>query len=90
MMGKAISLFGLYLSLACVGVVAAPTQAGAITAELANTCGAMASKAFPRKAPGSATGNARAQRAYFAQCVANNGVMPADRAQKQQTAPAPK
>lgn len=66
------------LGLACLLALAAPVTASAITAEVARTCDAAASKAFPPKqvgnpAAGSAKGSAKERRDYFSKCVANNG-----------------
>lgn len=54
--------------------------AAAITAELARQCRAMMLKAHPYVLVGhkGSAGLAKLQRDYFAQCVANNGNMPAE------------
>jgi hypothetical protein len=52
-----------------LGVANEPTSA--ITAELANKCRGLATKAYPYKQPGQiGGGNAEAQRGYFKECVA--------------------
>ncbi|MBR0868755.1 hypothetical protein JQ633_00180 [Bradyrhizobium tropiciagri] len=61
----------------------AGTPAHAVTAEVARACNALVAKAFPPRqvgnpAAGSAKGNAKAQREYFTQCVANGGKMDGD------------
>ena len=57
-----------------------PTEAPAITAEVAKACSALAAKAFPPREPGnpaagSATGTPEDYRRYFEKCVANGGHM---------------
>lgn len=66
------------VGLAVVLTLGAPAAASAITAELARTCDAAASKAFPPKqignpAAGSAKGTVKERRDYFSKCIANNG-----------------
>ena len=66
------------VGLICLGSVAIPERASAITAELARTCKAFTTKQFPLREPGnpaagSAKGSGRDQTAYFNKCVANNG-----------------
>ncbi|MCA6125499.1 hypothetical protein J6500_26910 [Bradyrhizobium sp. WSM 1704] len=61
----------------------AGTAAHAVTAEVARACNAQVAKAFPPRqvgnpAAGSAKGNAKAQREFFAQCVARDGKMDGD------------
>lgn len=56
---------------------AAEKPAGAITAELAKKCRAMAIKAHPYKMPGvQGAGTAAAERDYYSQCIARGGNMP--------------
>jgi hypothetical protein len=56
---------------------AAEKPAGAITAELAKKCRAMAIKAHPYKMPGEkGAGSAAAERDYFNECIARGGGMP--------------
>jgi hypothetical protein len=55
---------------------AAEKPAGAITAELAKKCRAMAIKAHPYKMPGEGAGSAVAERDYFSACIARGGNMP--------------
>jgi hypothetical protein len=56
---------------------AAEQRAGAITAELAKKCRAMALKAHPYQMVGEkGKGSAAAERDYFNQCVARGGNMP--------------
>ena len=69
----------------CVGIVVAclgamTQDAKAITAEVAHACNALVEKSFPPRQPGnpaagSKSGSAKAQRDYFAKCVANGGKM---------------
>jgi hypothetical protein len=66
----------MVLALALAAVLPSTRPAAALTAELAKLCRSMAIKAHPTARPGSATGTAAAQRAYFQQCVENNGKMP--------------
>jgi hypothetical protein len=46
-----------------------------LTAQLAKKCRALAFKAYPPEPIGSKSSNAKAQRAYFEDCVAKNGNM---------------
>ena len=57
-----------------------PTDAKAITAEVAKKCNALMVKEFPPRSPGnpaagSAKGNGKTQREYFQKCVDNGGNM---------------
>lgn len=62
-----------------IGICIAGEPAGAITAELAKKCRALALKAHPYKLVGvKGPGTAAAQRDYFSKCVARNGDMPAE------------
>jgi hypothetical protein len=63
-------------------VLPASPPAFAITAELANKCRALAIKAYPRKLAGSKSGTSGAERKYFQDCVAGNGVVPEATEQK--------
>jgi len=58
----------------------APSQASAIEVAVAKKCNDLLAKKFPpavagNPAAGSKAGDAKAQRAYFNTCVANNGKM---------------
>jgi hypothetical protein len=58
----------------------APTDASAITVEVARKCNALLAKAFPPReagnpAAGSAKGSGQSQRDYFSKCVAKGGNM---------------
>ncbi len=68
----------MVLALASAVVLPSPQPAAALTSELAKLCRSMAIRAHPTARPGSAGGSAGAQRAYFQQCVENNGKMPDD------------
>lgn len=55
-----------------------PTNASAITAELAKKCNALVAKQFPPREPGnpaagSAKGSGREQRDFFTKCVEKGG-----------------
>ena len=57
-----------------------PTNAGAISVEVAKKCNALLAKQFPPRelgnpAAGSAKGNGQAERDYFKKCVDNGGNM---------------
>jgi hypothetical protein len=81
-MSKALKAFCVFGLLGCgVGLPASP-PAFAITAELANTCRAMALKAYPRKLAGSKKGTSEAERNYFRDCVARGGTAPDDKNQQ--------
>jgi hypothetical protein len=67
-------------------VLAAPSPAAAVTADLAKRCREMAVKAHPPKAPGSKP-YAQAEREYFRECVANKGNMPEDSSQSPSAMP---
>lgn len=70
-------LAGVGMALAMV-VWTAERPATAITAQLAKQCRGLAIKAHPYKLVGEkGPGSAQAQRAYFNECVANGGEMPA-------------
>ncbi len=65
----------------------APTGASAITVEVAKKCNALLAKAFPPRevgnpAAGSAKGSGQQQRDYFKKCVAKDGNMDDDGADK--------
>jgi hypothetical protein len=66
------------LTLACL--IAIPTDAYAVTAEVARACDALVAKTFPPRvvgnpAAGSAKGTAKDQQDFFRKCVANGGKM---------------
>ena len=66
-----------------------PTEAFAITAEVAKKCNALVAKEFPPRQPanpaaGSAKGNGQAQRDYFRKCVDNGGNVDSDNAGSKQ------
>jgi hypothetical protein len=66
------------LPLAAVGL--APTDASAISLEVAKKCSSLVAKTFPPREPGnpaagSAKGTAQEQRDYFNKCVTNGGNM---------------
>jgi len=65
------------------------TDALAVSANIANQCRQQATKAFPPKSIGSKSGNAAAERRYFQECIANNGVMPKNDTKEKQPAPPP-
>jgi hypothetical protein len=50
-----------------------PTQAFAISAELAKKCRALTVKAYPPQPAGSRTGTAQAERSFFLSCIAQDG-----------------
>ena len=71
---KVITVLGISLAML---IGAAEQRAGAITAELAKKCRAMALKAHPFQMAGEkGPGSAAAERDYFNQCVARGGNMP--------------
>ncbi len=76
--GRAMAVIRIGLAtVTALSLVGASTLAeSAISAELAKKCREMAIKAHPPVPAGSRTGNERAQRDYFQQCVARNGDMP--------------
>jgi hypothetical protein len=58
----------------------APTDASAISVEVARKCNALLAKAFPPREPGnpaagSAKGSGQQEREYFSKCVAKGGNM---------------
>jgi hypothetical protein len=62
----------------CVGIGALPTNASAITVEVAKKCDALLAKAFPPRvignpAAGSVKGSWQDEQTYFHKCVANGG-----------------
>ena len=64
------------LPLAAAGLV--PTDASAISVEIAKKCNSLVAKAFPPREPGnpaagSTKGTAQDQRDYFNKCVTNGG-----------------
>lgn len=68
----------LAVLLAATGLL--PTQASAITLELAKKCNALVAKQFPPRQPanpaaGSAKGSGQEQRDLFKKCVENDGKM---------------
>jgi hypothetical protein len=78
----------LALASAIIAVpLAGASPAGAITAELAKKCRAMALKAHPSDPIGSKGGtSAKAQRDYYTLCLSRDGDMPASEpAQKRST-----
>jgi hypothetical protein len=64
------------VALMLVTMAFASEPAGAIDAELAKKCRAMAIKAYPPQPAGSKSRHAEAERAYFRNCVARGGNMP--------------
>jgi hypothetical protein len=76
---RSISRVALFaLPLAAVGL--APTDASAISLEIAKKCNSLVAKAFPPREPGnpaagSSKGTAQDQRNYFNKCVTNGGNM---------------
>jgi hypothetical protein len=71
---KVVTVLGISFAI-LIGV--AEQRAGAITAELAKKCRAMALKAHPYQMVGEkGHGSAAAERDYFNQCVARGGNMP--------------
>ncbi len=66
------------IGLSVIGLVMIPLTTipvYSISAELAKKCREMSIKAHPRNRVGSASGQAAAQRDFFRECVARNGVM---------------
>jgi hypothetical protein len=76
---RSISRLAIFtLPLATVGLV--PTEASAISVEVAKKCNSLLERAFPPREPGnpaagSSKGTAQDQRDYFNKCVANGGNM---------------
>jgi hypothetical protein len=73
-------LKGIALASLVAALGAVPTDATAITADVAKKCNLLLAKAFPPRQPGnpaagSAKGNGQASRDYFNKCVANGGNM---------------
>ena len=63
-----------------LAIVLQPTNALAITAEVAKKCNVLLGRQFPPREPGnpaagSSKGSAEAQRDYFKKCVENGGNM---------------
>ncbi len=76
---------GFMLLLVTAGL--APTGASAITVEVAKKCNGLLAKAFPPReagnpAAGSTKGNGQQQRDYFKKCVAKDGNMDDESADK--------
>lgn len=68
------------LALSLAAVILLPTNAKAITADLARKCSALMAKEFPPREPGnpaagSAKGNGQAARDYYKKCIDNGGNM---------------
>lgn len=66
------------LALSLATSVFAPTEAGAVTVEVAKKCSGLMAKEFPPRAPGnpaagSAKGNGQAARDFYKKCVDNDG-----------------
>jgi hypothetical protein len=61
--------------LIAVGLMAMPSSALSITAELAKKCRELAIKAHPTQPAGSKSGYEQAQRDYFKLCIEKNGDM---------------
>jgi hypothetical protein len=76
---RSISRVAMFaLPLAAVGL--APTDASAVSVEIAKKCSSLVAKAFPPREPGnpaagSAKGTAQDQRNYFNKCLTNGGNM---------------
>jgi hypothetical protein len=76
---RSISRVAIFaLPLAAVGL--APTEASAISVQVAKKCNLLLERAFPPREPGnpaagSAKGTAQDQRNYFKKCVASGGNM---------------
>ncbi|HUN95708.1 MAG TPA: hypothetical protein VMU69_05650 [Bradyrhizobium sp.] len=74
---RSISRVAMFaLPLAAAGLV--PTDASAISVEIAKKCNSLVAKAFPPREPGnpaagSTKGTAQDQRDYFNKCVTNGG-----------------
>jgi hypothetical protein len=65
-----------------------PTVSSAITAELAKKCRLMSIQAHPTRLPGTKnTGVEAAQRAYFSNCITNEGKMEATDSNQDKTPP---
>jgi hypothetical protein len=68
------------IALLLATVALLPTDARAITVEVAKKCNALMAKQFPPRSPGnpaagSAKGNGQEARGYFKKCVENGGNM---------------
>jgi hypothetical protein len=76
---RSISRVAMFaLPLAAVGL--APTDASAVSVEIAKKCSSLVAKAFPPREPGnpaagSAKGTAQDQRNYFNKCLTSGGNM---------------
>jgi hypothetical protein len=76
---RSISRVAMFaLPLAAVGL--APTDASAVSVEIAKKCSSLVAKAFPPREPGnpaagSSKGTAQDQRNYFNKCLTNGGNM---------------
>jgi hypothetical protein len=73
-------LKGIVLASLVAALASVPTDAGAISVDVAKKCNLLLAKAFPPRQPGnpaagSAKGNGQASRDYFNKCVANGGNM---------------
>ena len=67
------------LGLLCLTILLSiNTTASAVSADLANKCRQLATKAYPPKSVGSKSGNAGAERRYFQECVSKGGAMQGD------------
>jgi hypothetical protein len=74
------NLASALIALSLTTMILLPTDAKAITAEVAKKCNALLAKEFPPRqagnpAAGSAKGNGQASRDYFKKCVDNGGNM---------------
>jgi hypothetical protein len=74
---RSISRAALF-ALPLAGVGLAPTDASAVSVEVAKKCNALLAKAFPPREPGnpaagSSKGSAQDERDYFNKCLANGG-----------------
>jgi len=72
------NLASALIALSLTTTILLPTDAKAITAEVAKKCNSLMAKEFPPRqagnpAAGSAKGNAQASRDYFKKCVDNGG-----------------
>jgi hypothetical protein len=77
-MGFGIQIRSASLALAFAAILVQTNVTLAVTVEVARTCQALTSKAFPPRVPGnpaagSAKGSGLDQQNYFKRCVANGG-----------------
>jgi hypothetical protein len=74
------ALTGCAVAVFSATTILMPTDAGAISVDVAKKCNALLAKQFPpiepgNPAAGSAKGNGQAERDYFKKCVDNGGKM---------------